>query len=171
MWDQLSAKYSPLTSGASLDRALPSPPPPPPPPIPLLPLSDRCQTCRDRLGLRDVTARGNTGDQEGSLSYHRRYKRRLVDAPEEKPELVLRPLQQKAMLQWSPAQLPYQVCSHLHLTSVASIQAEIRFWLVPISYATTLSYRKDWMSEETWWQAKTPGSCRVCVWYTNVSIN
>ncbi|KAI4807695.1 hypothetical protein KUCAC02_027486 [Chaenocephalus aceratus] len=45
----------------------------------------RCLTCCDRLSPRDVTAGGNTGSR-GSLSYHRRYERRLADdTPEEKP--------------------------------------------------------------------------------------
>lgn len=42
---------------------------PPAPPLPslLFPLSDRCQTCCDRLSPRDVTTRGNTGIKRESI--------------------------------------------------------------------------------------------------------
>lgn len=76
------------TSGASLDHAsLPSAHP-----VPRLPFHRfLCLTDVRHAATGsapEMLRREETRGSRGSLSYHRRYKRRLADAPEEKPVLV-----------------------------------------------------------------------------------
>lgn len=96
----------------------------------------------------EMLRREETQGSRGSLSYHRRYKRRLADAPEEKPVLVYTwgyGRLNKGGVAVGPYTAAYQVCfphiSQLHLTSVAFMQAKTRFWLV-LFYAPALSYRE-----------------------------
>lgn len=98
----------------------------------------------------EMLRREETQGSRGSLSYHRRYKRRLADAPEEKPVLVYTwgyGRLNKGGVAAGPYTAAYQVCfphiSQLHLTSVAFMQAKTRFWLV-LFYAPALSYILRW---------------------------
>lgn len=110
-----------------------------------------------------ILQREETQGSRGSLSYRRRYKRRLADAPQEKLAWVYTGVMTgytEVLMLWGPTQLPYQVCfpqiSHWHLTSVTFIQAKIKFW--PVRYRI---YR-TWI----WIPACRNSSNKLVVMYT-----